>query len=113
MGLSFCSFQKIDKFELTKDLYKYIFYKDWGQIGTWEDNIYKGFKAQDFRTLKTLIQLLDESERCDGDEQVILLSLDEGDANLEVDSEPLRFKAKSKKFPQLQTCPPVWAFLKP
>lgn len=62
--------------------------------------------------LKTLIQLLDENERFGVDDQTTLSSSDEEDNNMEIEPDPQKFKAKSSKFPQLQTCPVVWAFLK-
>lgn len=74
--------------------------------------MYKGLKVQDFRALKTLIQLLDENDTSDGAEHTALSSLDEEDPDTEMQPEPLKFKVKSQKFAELQTCPAVWAFLK-
>lgn len=60
----------MDKFTLVKDLhmfasnltYKYIFDTDKGKTVKRDEDLYKGFKVQDFKALKTLIQLLDENE---------------------------------------------------
>lgn len=121
LGPSFCSLQKIDIFELIKDLYlfarnltyKYIFDKDRGRKETGGEEMYKGFKVQDFCTLKTLIQLLDENDGFGADEQTITSSSSDEEGNdMEIAFDSHKFKAISTKFPQLQTCLAVWAFLK-
>lgn len=117
LGLSLCLSQKIDKFILVKDLhlfarnltYKYIFDNDRGRVAWREEDLYKGFKVQDFRALKILIQLLDENE---GSADSSELSADDEEPDTEQAPEPCKFKAKSQKCPNLQTYPAVWAFLK-
>lgn len=37
---------------------------------------------------------------------------DEEEPEIEISPEPSKFKAKSQKYPNLKTCPAVWAFLK-
>lgn len=117
LGLSFCPSQHIDKFTLVKDLhifarnltYKYIFDTDRGKGVKREEDLYKGFKVQDFRALKMLIQLLDENEGYADSQDS---SYKEEEVITATPIVPLKFKAKSQKFPNLQTCPAVWAFLK-
>lgn len=77
-------------------------------IGRKED-LYKGFKVQNFRALKILIQLLDENE---GSTESSELTIDYEESDTELAPEPCKFKAKSQQFPNLQTCPAVWACLK-
>lgn len=89
--------------------YKYIFDTERGKITAREEDLYKGFKVQDFRALKTLSQLLDENE---GSEDSTDPLSDEENADTSVSPENCKFKAKSQKFPNLQTFPAVWAFLK-
>lgn len=117
LGLSFCPSQQIDKFTLAKDLhlfarnltYKYVFDNERGRVMGREEDFYKGFTVQDFRALKILIQLLDENESS-GD--LTESTSEEEELDSEVAPEPWKFKVKSQKFPNLQTCPAVWAFLK-
>lgn len=69
LGLSFCPVQNLDKFTVIKDLnlftrkllLKVIYDKDKKNVNLIEnDDILKGFSVQDFRNLKTLMQLLEE-----------------------------------------------------
>ncbi|XP_040196440.1 uncharacterized protein LOC120929221 [Rana temporaria] len=85
-----------------------MFDTDRGRIASREDELYKDFKVQDFRALKILIQLLDENE---SSEDLIDLS-DEIEPEIELIPEPCKFRTKSQRFPNLQTSPAVWAFLK-
>lgn len=66
--------------------------------------MYEGFKVQDFRTLKTLIQLLDENERFGVDEQNVLSSSDEEDNNMENHT---NLKLNLPNFP---SCRFVWLY---
>lgn len=89
--------------------YKYIFDTDRGKVLGREEDLYKGFKVQDFRALKILIQLLDENEGLGVSNDA---ATDDDELDTEQASEPCKFKLKSQKFPNLQTCPAIWAFLK-
>lgn len=80
-----------------------MFDNDRGWVSGRKEDLYKGFKVQNFRALKILIQLLDENE---GSTDPFIVWTRKNQRLREPQNHG-KFKAKSQKCPNLQTCPAV------
>lgn len=119
-GLSLCLPQQIDTFEIKKDLNLFsrklllrtLVEKSKNQDPNFT-KLFKGYKAQDFRDLKDLILLMQESEEITQQDQYILETSIEGLLkNTKELARPPPYKAKSMAFPPLNMNPNIHAFFK-
>lgn len=128
LGLGFCPLDSLHVTETIKDLYlfarnltfNFIFDKDRQkahlerELTEWT----KHFTMEEFRTLRDLMLLYEEGATKSDPGSTLVDSLGTAPFDLVPDSRPQLqpttskiFKPKSRNFPDLMTCPAIWAFL--